>query len=215
MNRENGSAWLERTRASYDLDAEGYAEQVRGLLEDRPALRAPLEVIAQLVAQDGGGPVADIGCGTGYVTRYLHDLGAEAFGIDLSPAMVSIARRDHPQLRFEVGTMTSLELEACSVAGIVAFWSTVHIPDDVMPDVIAEFHRVLRPGGHVLLGFPVGEGIEHRSTGYTGRSISIDSHRRPVSTFSAWLRDGGFRVAQETVLRPDDETPGALVIASR
>lgn len=64
-----------------------------------------------------GGPVADVGCGPGYVTGHLHELGVDAFGIDLSPEMVAIARRDHPDLRLEVGTMTDLDLADESVAG--------------------------------------------------------------------------------------------------
>ncbi|MBD8506251.1 methyltransferase domain-containing protein [Hoyosella sp. G463] len=217
MGDENAASeatpWLAETRTSYDTDAAGYAERVEGLLEKHPHLRAHLDVLAELVGRNGGGPVADIGCGPGYVTRHLHDSGAAAFGIDLSPEMVAIARRAHPGLRFETGTMTSLHLDDHSVAGIVAFWSTVHIPDDAMPGVIAEFARVLRPGGYLLVGFHVGAGIEHTSTGYTGRPISVDTHLRQVSTMSDWLRDSGFRIESESVFRPDDDAPGAIIIA--
>ena len=54
----------------------------------------------------GGGPVADVGCGPGHVTAHLRDSGLDAFGIDLSPVMIDVARREHPGLRFEVGSMT-------------------------------------------------------------------------------------------------------------
>src|SRR3954471_6019149 len=116
-------AWLSDTRTSYDIDAAGYAEKVRGLLDRMPDLRASLTLFAELVRDAGGGPVADVGCGPGYVTRPLHDLGVDAFGIDLSPEMIAIARRDHPDLRFEVGTMTDLDLANKSVTGVLAFWS--------------------------------------------------------------------------------------------
>jgi SAM-dependent methyltransferase len=88
-----------------------------------PYLRASLALFAELVHGAGGGPVLDVGCGTGYVTGYLHDAGVAAFGIDLSPEMIAIARRDHPDLRFKVGTMTDLDLADDSLAGVVAFWS--------------------------------------------------------------------------------------------
>ena len=113
-------AWLTDTRSSYDIDATGYAEKVRGLLDDMPYLRANLTLFAGLVHGAGGGPVADVGCGPGYVTGYLHDSGVDVFGIDLSPEMMlAIARRDYPDLRFEVGDMTDLDLTDGSVAGIV------------------------------------------------------------------------------------------------
>ena len=140
-------AWLSDTRASYDTDATGYAEKVRGLLDEMPYLRASLTLFAEQVRDAGGGPVADVGCGPGYVTGYLHDAGVDAFGIDLSPEMIAIARRDYPDLRFEVGTMTDLDLTDDSVVGIVAFWSVIHVPDDAVPGVFEQFRRVLRPQG--------------------------------------------------------------------
>src|SRR3954471_2066649 len=135
-------AWLSDTRSSYDTDASGYAEKVRGLLGKSPYLRASLALFADLVHGAGGGPVADVGCGPGYVTGHLHDAGVDVFGIDLSPEMIAIARRDHPDLPFEVGTMTGLDLADASVAGIVAFWSVIHVPDHAMPDVFDQFRRV-------------------------------------------------------------------------
>lgn len=212
---EGSPAWLMETQGSYDVDASGYTERVHELLDDHPHLRAHVDVFAELVRRDEGGPVADIGCGPGYVTRHLHDSGIDAFGIDLSSAMVEIARRDHPDLRFEVGTMTDLDLETASLAGVVAFWSTIHVPDDAMPGVVDEFRRTLRPGGLLLVGFHVGDGIQHSSSGYTGEPISVDTHLRRPETMSHWLRQGGFRIETESVFRPDDESPGAIITARR
>jgi SAM-dependent methyltransferase len=203
--------WLADTRSSYDTDASGYVEKVRGLLGGRPYLRASLALFAELV--HGAGPVADVGCGPGYVTGYLHDAGVDAFGIDLSPEMIAIARRDYPDLRFEVGTMTDLALADGSVAGIVAFWSVIHVPDDVMPGVLEQFRRVLQPQGLLLVGFHVGDETRHSSEGYTGRPISVDSHHRQPGTVMGWLRDAGFTIEAELVIGPDDDVPGAVIFA--
>ncbi len=207
-------SWLGDTRNSYDADADAYAEQVEGLLETNPYLRASLALFADLVRDTGGGTVADIGCGPGYVTRHLHDLGVDAFGIDLSPEMVALARRDHPGLRFDVGTMTDLDLADGSLTGVVAFWSVIHIPDGSVPGVFAEFRRVLRPGGPLLVGFHVGDEVRHTTTGYSGSSINVDSYRRTPATMAGWLRDAGFTVNAELVMRPDEEVPGAIIFAS-
>src|SRR3954467_14560050 len=136
--------WLSDTRASYDTDALAYAEEVRGLLAASPYLRASLALFAELVHDAGGGPVADVGCGPGYVTDHLHQAGVDAFGIDLSPEMVAIALRDYPGLRFEVGTMTDLDLADDSVVGIVAFWSVLYFPDHAIPGVFEIFPLSLR-----------------------------------------------------------------------
>jgi len=206
-------AWLSDTRSSYDTDASGYAEKVRGLLDGRPYLRASLDVFAELVRGAGGGPVADVGCGPGYVTGYLHDAGVDAFGIDLSPEMIAIAQRDYPDLRFQVGTMTDLDLADDSVVGIVAFWSVIHVPDDALPGVFEELRRVLRPQGLLLVGFHVGDETRHTSEGYTGRAINVDSHHRQPSQIRSWLRDAKFTTEAELVIGPDEDVPGAVIFA--
>ena len=80
-----GDTWLSETRSSYDTDATGYAEKVRGLLGEKPYLRLSLAMFAELVRDVGGGPVADVGCGPGYVTRYLHDAGVDASALTFHP----------------------------------------------------------------------------------------------------------------------------------
>jgi SAM-dependent methyltransferase len=206
-------SWLSDTRASYDTDASGYAEKVRRLLDGSPYLRASLALFAELVRAAGGGPVADVGCGPGYVTRHLHDLGVDAFGIDLSSEMIAIARRDYPDLRFEVGTMTDLDLADHSVTGVLAFWSVIHVPDHTVPAVFGQFRRVLRPGGPLLVGFHVGDETRHTSEGYSGRLINVDSYRRRPDQVARWLREAGFTIEAELVTRPDDEVPGAIILA--
>jgi SAM-dependent methyltransferase len=206
-------SWLSDTRTSYDTDAVGYAEKVRGLLDGSPYLRASLALFAELVRDAGGGLVADVGCGPGYVTRHLHDLGVDAFGIDLSPEMVGIARREYPDLRFEVGTMTDLNLPPNSVTGVVAFWSLIHVPDHSGPGVFAQFRRVMRPGGPLLVGFHVGDETRHTGEGYSGRSINVDSYHRRPDKVARWLREAGFTLEAELVMRPDDDVPGAIIIA--
>jgi SAM-dependent methyltransferase len=206
-------AWLSDTRSSYDTDAAGYAEKVRELLGEMPYLRASLVLFAELVHSTGGGPVADVGCGPGHVTAYLRDAGVDVFGIDLSPEMIAIARRDYPDLRFDVGTMTNLDLADESVVGIIAFWSVIHVPDHAIPGVFENFHRVLRPQGLLLVGFHVGDETRHRSEGYTGRPINVDSHRRRSGTMMGWLRDAGFTIEAELVIEPDEDVPGAVIFA--
>jgi SAM-dependent methyltransferase len=205
--------WLGDTRTSYDADADGYAEEARGLLDGNPYLRASLSLFAELVDGAGGGLVADVGCGPGYVTHHLHQLGVDVVGIDLSPEMIAIARRDYPDLRFEVGTMTDLDLDDDSVAGILAFWSVIHVPDHAVPTVFAQFRRVLHAGCPLLVGFHVGDGTRHTSVGYSGRSIDVDSHRRQPDHVARLLRQAGFTIEAQLVMRPDEVVPGAIIIA--
>lgn len=108
--------WLADTRASYDTVAADYAELVRGLLDRTPYERAMLGLFADSVRVSGSGPVADLGCGSGRITAHLGGLGLDVLGIDLSPAMIDVARREHPGIDFRVGSMTELDLPDASMA---------------------------------------------------------------------------------------------------
>jgi SAM-dependent methyltransferase len=207
--------WWDDTRTSYDTVPASYADQVRDLFAGLPHLRATLMWFAEIVRAAGGGPVADVGCGPGHVTAYLRELGVDAFGIDLSPAMIDLARRDHPGLRFEVGSMTDLELADASVAGVLAWWSLIHVPDDEVPLVFKHFGRVLRTDGLLLLGFHVGDVSRLKTEGYGGHPMKVYVHRRQPATVRAWLRDAGFVVEAEVVLDPDEDVPGGILFARR
>ncbi|ONI82738.1 SAM-dependent methyltransferase [Saccharothrix sp. ALI-22-I] len=207
--------WLADTRASYDTVAVSYADYVRGAIAGDQYLRTALALFADSVRAAGDGPVADVGCGPGDVTAHLHELGVDAFGVDLSPGMIDVARRDHPGLRFEVGSMTDLDLPDASVAGLLAWWSLIHIPDEEVATVFAHFHRVLRPGGPLQLGFHVGDVSRLKTQGYGGHPMKVHVHRRQPDKVASWLRDAGFTVEAQWLLDPDEEVPGAILFARR
>ncbi|MFF5638805.1 class I SAM-dependent methyltransferase [Streptomyces sp. NPDC012825] len=152
---------LGATREAYDAVASTYEQMFRDTLRDLPLDRAMLDAFAEVVREGGEGRVADLGCGPGHVTAHLDGLGLEAFGVDASPAMIGLARRAHPHLRFDVGSMAALDIADGALDGVLSRWSVIHIPPDELPAVLAEFHRVLAPGGHLLIAFSGSEGPSH------------------------------------------------------
>ncbi|RII15868.1 hypothetical protein DSC45_16630 [Streptomyces sp. YIM 130001] len=154
---------LQVTREAYDAVASTYAQLFRDSLRDSPVDRAALGLFAEAVRTSGGGPVGDLGCGPGHVTAYLAELGLAAFGVDASGAMVELAREAHPSLRFDVGSMTASDIADGELAGVLARWSVIHTPPEQLPLVLAEFHRVLAAGGHLLIGFWASEDASHRT----------------------------------------------------
>lgn len=205
--------WLTDTRTSYDTVAASYADRLRDSIAKSPSLRMTLGLFASLVR--GNGPVADVGCGTGHVTAHLNSLGLDAFGLDLSPGMIDVARRDHPGLRFAVGSMTALPLPGASVAGLLSWWSLIHVPDAEVPTALAQFHRVLRPGAPVAIGFHVGDVARWKTRGYGGHPMQVHVYRRRPAQVSEWLRETGFSVEAEWVEELDSEVPQAVVYARR
>jgi len=75
--------WLSETRQSYDTVAADYADLLQDELGAKPMDRAILAVFAELVGAGGGGPVADLGCGSGRVAAHLAALRVDVHGVDL------------------------------------------------------------------------------------------------------------------------------------
>jgi SAM-dependent methyltransferase len=195
-------ASLAETRDSYDAIAAEHSDWLNAGLDDRPLDRALLAAFAELVRADGNGPVADIGCGSGRVTILLSRLGLDAFGIDLSPGVVSLARRNYPQLRFEEGSMLALDLPAASLGGLLAYYSIIHIARERRPEIFAEFQRALTPGGILMLVFQIGDEQGHRSD-FRGMPVSVDWYRQRPDEVADLLRDAGFELWTTAVRQPE------------
>jgi len=193
-------AFLDNTRSAYNAMAVTYADRFSNELVNKPLDRAMLALFAELAP---AGPIADIGCGPGRVTAFLHALGLDAFGVDLSPAMIEHARKEYPGVRFEVGTMTALDIAETSLAGLTAWYSTIHIPDDHLPDVFAEFFRVLVPGAPLMFAFQMGDEPKHYAEAW-GHQVNLTFHRRRPEAVAGLLTKAGFEMYATTVREPID-----------
>lgn len=187
--------YLAATRSFYDTVAESYAEFVKPVFPKDVMGRAMLSAFAELVPN---GPVADLGCGPGHVTAYLDSLGMSVFGVDLSPTMVAIARLGRPDLRFEVGSMTALDLPDGELAGILAWYSIIHTPPIELPVVFAEFRRTLAPGGQLLVGFHVGDEALSPKQAY-GHPVSYQTYLHTPERITELLGEAGITVTAQLV----------------
>ncbi|ONH26382.1 class I SAM-dependent DNA methyltransferase [Pseudofrankia asymbiotica] len=194
--------YLDATRAAYDAIASEYAALFADPLARRPLDRGLVTTFAELVRTGPPGPVADLGCGPGHLTAFLHSLGLDVFGADLSPAMISLARRAYPQLRFDVSTMTDLGLADGTLRGIVAWYSIIHAPPAALPDSFTEFHRLLAPGGQLLLAFQSTDQSDGPPQPFDHKVIT--AYRWPTDTAAALLRDAGLTETARLVRAPGD-----------
>ncbi|MEV4713822.1 class I SAM-dependent methyltransferase [Micromonospora sp. NPDC049374] len=148
------------------------------------------------------GTVLDLGCGPGHWTAYLHSLGADVTGIDLVPEFIDHARANFPGPVFRLGSMTELDIPDHSVAGILSWYSTIHLPPPKLDHALTEFRRMLTPSGRLVIGFfdsddEVAE-FDHKV---------LTAYRWPANEFSVRLAKAGFtelqRLRQQSPDRPD------------
>ncbi len=98
------------------------------------------------------GPVLDAGCGAGDpVTAALVDAGREVVGLDVSEAQLSLLGEHVPAARPVAGDLTALPLADGAVDGLVSAYALIHVPRSETPAALSEFHRVLAPGGELLV----------------------------------------------------------------
>ena len=191
---------LSATREAYDAAAPVYAQLFADELQNRPLDRAVLSAFAEVVSASGDGQVADLGCGPGHITAHLHELGLAAFGVDASPAMIKLARQAYPGLRFDVGSMAALNIADGVLDGVMSRWSIIHTPPQELPVILAEFQRVLVPGGHLLVGFSASDDPSHPTQVYD--HTVAPAYRWSPDHLAAMLRESGLAEVARMVREP-------------
>ena len=137
------------------------------------------------------GELLDVGCGAGVpVVRFLVNAGFEVTGVDISSAMLELARRHVPQARFYKMDMRRLDSVAGRFDGLSAFYSLFHIPRTEQFQLLVNFHHLLRSNGCLLFcsGTAAWEGIDE----YHGARMFWSHPDREVTR--QWVIDAGFTI---------------------
>jgi SAM-dependent methyltransferase len=173
---------MEQVRQAYASVAELYI----GLFGTSQQVHADdLAFIGRHLA-DRPGTVLDLGCGPGHITGYLRSLGVDATGIDMVPEFIAHAQAAHPSGRYQLGSIEDLAVANHSIAGILAWYSLIHLPPQNLDGVLAEFRRAMVPGGTLVLGLFDGDEVaafDHKV---------VTAYRWPVDEFSERLTRAGF-----------------------
>jgi SAM-dependent methyltransferase len=100
------------------------------------------------------GLVIDLGCGSGILSRAVSDAGYDVLGIDLSPAMVALARRRVPRGQFRVESLLTAELPPCvavaAVGECISYLFDDRNTNNKLGMVFRRIHAALVPGGLFL-----------------------------------------------------------------
>jgi len=137
-----------------------------------------------------GKRVLDVACGEGYGSALLCEVAQSVVGIDIDQATIAHANEaypDRPNLRFAEGSATALPLPPASVDAIVSFETVEHLDAADQKAMIADFARVLAPGGLIVLSSP------NRPEYSDARSYTNPFHRRELDRDELGrLLDGAF-----------------------
>lgn len=186
-------------QAGYDRVAEEYARRIYDELQHKPLDGQLLDRFADAVRDRG--LVSDVGCGPGHVARYLHERGVAVCGVDLSAGMIEKARQLNPGIPFEQGDMLALEVEDASWAGVIAFYSILHVPRPEVVAALRELKRALKPGGLLLIAFHIGDEVVHRDEVWD-QPVSIDFVMFQPEAMARYLRAAGFEIEEVIVRDP-------------
>jgi ubiquinone/menaquinone biosynthesis C-methylase UbiE len=189
----------ERVRRSFDRIAEQYAADFADELSRKPYDRERLQAFA---GRCTGGPVLDVGCGAaGHIGRFVADHGARTVGVDLSERSVALAARLNPTMRFVAADARALPVRTGMCAGVVAFYSLIYEAAEGTGAALAEFRRVLRPDGALVVAVHAGEGLHHFGD-YKGIAVDVELHLRSPAALGALVRQAGFAIETLEVRAP-------------
>jgi SAM-dependent methyltransferase len=104
--------------------------------------------------------IVDIGCGSGTLARRLVNRGYDVVGIDISSAMIRLARAKAPDARFRVASLIDARIPRCDAVialGEVIAYVTSSRACTGLPMALRQFfrrvHQALKPGGLFLFDF--------------------------------------------------------------
>jgi ubiquinone/menaquinone biosynthesis C-methylase UbiE len=199
----NHDALTDEVRSTYDTVAEEYASRFPGTEPEQAIDLAMIDHFVERLAP-GRKDVLDAGCGTGRMSRYLADRGCVVHGIDLSPGMIAMAQRDHPDIATQVASITDLPFPEGRFDGVLYWYSIIHVADFDLAAVFHEARRVLRPGGVVLVAFQAGEGTRDVAGAYRnlGYDVTLTRFHRTADQVSCLLAAAEFAEEARLVRRP-------------
>jgi ubiquinone/menaquinone biosynthesis C-methylase UbiE len=140
------------TAEGYDAWAPSYDEPNDLIDIEEPVIRAILD-------RRPAGRALDAACGTGRHAAYLASRGHEVLGVDVSANMLAVARAKLPGVDFRQADVCALPVPDEDVDLVVCSLALEHVPD--LAAAFAEFRRVLRPGGHLVIADSL---MEYRMT---------------------------------------------------
>ena len=173
-------------REGYNSIADRYlAERTRDS-QDVPLLD---DFIERLPAD---AKVLDAGCGAGVPISLILSEKFEVTGIDFSEAQIELAEKNVPRANFVCQDMTKLDFAENTFDGICSYYAIIHIPREEHQPLLANFYRMLKPGGFALLCLGAEHLVNDIDENYLGARMYWSHY--DTETYLQMLKDCGFSI---------------------
>ncbi|MDR2255253.1 MAG: class I SAM-dependent methyltransferase [Arthrobacter sp.] len=161
--------------------------------------------------------MVDAGCGTGRLLPALRAWGVNTvIGVDPSEGMLEQARRVHPEGTWLPGSLERLPLGDSGAAGLLGWYSMIHLEVGELRAAAAEAFRVLAPGAPLLWGFHCPEAdVPSRHMAADGRPVVLRA--LSVPGVAACLQEAGLELLASGLrpARPQERSAQGMVLARK
>jgi ubiquinone/menaquinone biosynthesis C-methylase UbiE len=131
---------------------EGYNAIANRYLAERTRDSEDVRLLKQFSERlPAGAKVLDAGCGAGIPISQMLSERFQVTGVDFSEAQVDLATQNVPNAQFLCEDMTKLDFPEDTFDGITSYYAIIHIPREEHQKLLANFYRILKPGGLALL----------------------------------------------------------------
>jgi SAM-dependent methyltransferase len=190
------SAWM-RLVEQDPGHSHAYVARFRRLAEEGADLAGEARLVDAMLPRSSR--VLDAGCGFGRVGGFLARVGHEVVGVDIDPALIAVAREDHPEAHWIVGDLAELDLPSLGVtepvdAVVCAGNVMTFLAPSIRGQVLRRFRCHLRPDGRAVIGFAAGRGYDFaefladaRSAGLVPDLLLSTWHLHPFTASSNFL----------------------------
>jgi len=183
---------------------DAQSDAVERMLGTAVSPEDPDRVIIEPWAASVSGPILDVGSGTGRWTGHLASLGHDVTGLEPAEGLIRNARDTYPGVEFWHGSIAELRQTETRWAGMLAWYSIIHMGPAELPGALAILRAALEPNGTLLMSFFSGFHLESFAHPVT------TAYRWPMADMTDLLNDAGFEV---TTHHWEPPAPHAYVIA--
>ena len=173
---------------------EGYERAAARYLADRTQDSADVRALSRLTeVLSPGALVLDAGCGAGLpIAARLVAAGHRIVGVDFAVTQLALARQNVPDGAFVCQDLTALGLAPAAFDAVCSYYAIIHVPRENHADILAAFHRALRPGGYAFLCLGAADIDDDYDDDYFGVRMYWSHYDTPTNL--ALLRAAGFDV---------------------